>query len=324
MPRVSVVVPVRNRRDLLARMLDGLEAQTFRDFEVLVVDDGSTDGCGDEARSRLLRELDVRVLDSGGLGAVEARRIGVDGAGGEILAFTDSDCVPRPGWIEAGVKALDAGADVVKGATHPQRWPLAPFERSVASFDEGLYPTCNMFYRRGVYDRFGGFDGAAGESLGFRVDRRARGLGFGEDTLLAWRARRGGARVHYEEAAAVDHHVFAPDIADTFRRVAVLGAFPALLRELPELEPQLLRHGVFFGERSRAPLYLTLVCLVTARRRAATAALAWWATHRALELRQAQVGRWRKLALIPAEMALDVATAGALVTGSARARKLVL
>ena len=324
MPRVSVVVPVRNRRDLLARMLDGLEAQTFRDFEVVVVDDGSTDGCGDEARSRLDAGLEVRVLDSGARGAVEARRVGVNDARGEIVAFTDSDCVPRAGWLEAGVKALDAGADVVKGATHPERWPLAPFERSMASFDEGLYPTCNMFYRREVYDRFGGFGGAAGDALGFRMGKRARGLGFGEDTLLAWRARRGGVRVRYVEAAAVDHHVFPPDIVDTISRVAVIGAFPALLRQVPELEPQLLRHRVFFGQRSRAALYLAVACIVTRRRRAALAAVAWWAAQRAFELRPAPVGRLRKLALVPAEMALDAATAGALVTGSARAGKLVL
>lgn len=324
MPRVSVVVPVRNRRDLLSRMLDGLEGQTFRDFEVIVVDDGSTDCCGDEARSRLASGLEVRVLDSGGRGAVEARRIGVDDARGEIVAFTDSDCVPRPRWLEAGIKALDAGADVVKGATHPERWPLAPFERSMASFDEGLYPTCNMFYRRDVYERFGGFDGTAGDALGFRMGKRARGLGFGEDTLLAWRARRGGARVHYEEAAAVDHHVFPPDIVDTLSRVAVIGAFPALLRAVPELEPQLLRRRFFFGERSRLALYLTVAFTVLRLRRAAVAALGWWVARSALGLRRAPVGRLRKLALVPAEMALDAATAGALVTGSARAGKLVL
>lgn len=324
MPRLSIVVPVRNRKDLLGRMLDGIDTQTFRDFEVVVVDDGSTDGCGEEARSRAASGLEMVVLDSDGRGAVEARRIGVAAARGEILAFTDSDCVPRSGWLEAGVKALDAGADVVKGATHPERWPLLPFERSMASFDEGLYPTCNMFYRREVYDRFGGFDGAAGDALGFRIGRRARGLGFGEDTLLAWRARRGGARVLYEEAAAVDHHVFPPDIPDTLSRVAVIAAFPALLRQVPELKPQLLRHGYFFGERSRLPLYLAVVCTLLGRRRAAAAALALWVAQRALELRRVPVGRRRKLALVPAEMALDVATAGALVTGSVRARKLVL
>jgi glycosyltransferase involved in cell wall biosynthesis len=324
MARVSVVVPVRNRRDLLARMLDGLESQSFGDFEVVVVDDGSTDGCEDEAVARRANGLQVRVVHSHGRGAVAARRIGVEQAKSEVLAFTDSDCVPRPAWLEAGVKALDAGADVVKGATHPARWPLEPFERSMASFDEGLYPTCNMFYRRAVYDLFDGFDGRAGEQLGFRMGGRARGLGFGEDTLLAWRARRGGAQVRYEEAAAVDHHVFPPDIADSIGRVAVVGAFPALLRLVPELEPQLLRHRWLFGPRSRMPFYATVTAVILRQRGAVLAALAWWVVVRGQELRRAPVSRWRKAALLPAEMALDAATGAALLMGSARAGKLVL
>jgi glycosyltransferase involved in cell wall biosynthesis len=321
---VSVVVPVRDRRDLLAATLDGLQAQTFDDFEVVVVDDASTDGCAEEALSRRATGLRVRVVPSAGRGAVAARRTGVEHSEGDVLAFTDSDCVPRPGWLEAGVKALQAGADVVKGATHPARWPLAPFERSMASFDEGLYPTCNMFYRRSVYERFGGFDGRAGEQLGFRVGVRAKGLGFGEDTLLAWRARRGGAAVVYEEAAAVDHHVFPPDFADAVGRVAVLGAFPALLREVPELEPQLLRGGWSFGDRSRLPFYASLVACLLHRKGLAAAALMWWAVVRSRDLRSAPVGRWRKAALVPAEMAVDAATGVALGVGSVRARKLVL
>lgn len=321
---VSVIVPVRDRRDLLAAMLDGLRAQTFDDFEVVVVDDASTDGCAEEALSERHAGLDVRVVPSAGRGAVAARRTGVERSQGSILAFTDSDCVPRPGWLEAGVKALEAGADVVKGATHPARWPLAPFERSMASFDEGLYPTCNMFYRRDVYERFGGFDGRAGEQLGFRVGARARDLGFGEDTLLAWRARRGGAMVRYEEAAAVDHHVFPPDFADAIGRVAVLGAFPALLREVPELEPQLLRGGWSFGDRSRLPLYATVLAGALGRRRLALASLVWWAALRGRDLRTAPVSRWRKAVLVPAEMAVDAATGVALSVGSVRARKLVL
>jgi glycosyl transferase family 2 len=323
-PRVSVIVPVRNRRDLLARMLDGLETQTFADFEVVVVDDGSTDGCQDEALSRRANGLRVKVTGSDGAGAVAARRTGVECSEGELLAFTDSDCVPRPGWLEAGVNAVRAGAEVVKGATYPARWPLAPFERSVGSFDEGLYPTCNMFYLRDVYERFGGFDRSAGGQLGFRVGHRARGLGFGEDTLLAWRALRGGAKVVYEEAAAVDHHVFPPDLVESIGRVAVIGAFPALLQLVPELEPQLLLRGRFLAPRSRLPLYATVAAALLGLRRTALLSLAWWVTERGVELRTAPVGLRRKLAVLPAEMVMDAATGLALVVGSVRARKLVL
>src|SRR5579884_3101587 len=89
-PAVSVVVPVRNRRDLLRRCLDALAAQTFADHEVIVVDDGSTDGAGDEARRDACAGRPVRLLRTPSVGAVAARAAGVRAARGPVLAFTDS------------------------------------------------------------------------------------------------------------------------------------------------------------------------------------------------------------------------------------------
>ena len=323
-PRVSVVVPVRDRRELLGRMLDALARQTFTDFEVIVVDDGSTDGSAEEALVRAGDGSPVRVIRSGRKGAVAARGIGVESASGQILAFTDSDCVPEPDWLARAVKAIDDGADVVKGLTRPARWPLAPFERTMASYDDELYPTCNMIYTRNAYEAAGGFDEQAAARLGFRWGGRARGLGFGEDALLAWRARRSGARVEYEPRAVVEHAVFAPDIRESLSRTMVVAAFPALLREVPELCPQLLRRGFLFGPRSRAPFYLTVSLAALRRPRLAGASLLWWAACRARDLRGAPVGRKRKLVLLPAEMAMDAGTGLALVLGSIRARKPVL
>ncbi|HEX4868580.1 MAG TPA: glycosyltransferase family A protein, partial [Acidimicrobiales bacterium] len=156
-PTVSVVVPFRDRRPLLRDLLDGLAAQTWTDVEVLLVDDGSTDGAPYEAAGRTIGGRPVTVLRHEGRGAVSARQAGVAAARGRILAFTDSDCVPEPGWLAAGVAAIDAGADVVQGHTRPAR-RRAPLERSLWVEDEGLYPTCNVFYRRAAYEQAGGFD----------------------------------------------------------------------------------------------------------------------------------------------------------------------
>src|SRR5690606_2178999 len=161
-PRVSVVVPVRDRRAMLAELLHALAAQTYADAEVIVVDDGSTDGSAEEAERR-----GVRVVRGDGQGAVAARQAGVKAARGEILAFTDSDCVPEPGWLEAGVRAVDAGADVVQGHTRPAR-RRALLERSLWVDDDGLYETANVFYRRTAFDAAGGFDGSLGDRYGFR------------------------------------------------------------------------------------------------------------------------------------------------------------
>src|SRR3954452_21840778 len=178
-PRVSVVVPVRDRRDLLGELLDGLDGQTFRDFETIVVDDGSSDGSADEAEAKTEAGRPVRVIRRTGEGAVRARQVGVAEATGEILAFTDSDCVPEPGWLAAGVAALDTGVAVVQGHTRSAR-RRKPLERSLWVEDNGLYPTCNVFYRRTAFEQAGGFDGDLGSRYGFRPGSLPQGLGFGE------------------------------------------------------------------------------------------------------------------------------------------------
>ncbi|MBV9283480.1 MAG: glycosyltransferase family 2 protein [Acidimicrobiia bacterium] len=323
--RVSVVVPVRNRRALLRQLLDALAAQTYRDFEVVVVDDGSTDGAPEEVADDAAAGRNVRLVANAGSGAVEGRCTGVALSKAEYLAFTDSDCVPHPGWLAAGVAALDDGADVVNGATRPAR-TVALHERSLASGEEGLYPTCNVFYRRRAYDEAGGFDVEAAARLGFRPWARARGLGFGEDTILAWRVRRAG-RAAYVPEAVVEHAVFPIDVSDMVSRTVQMAAFPALVREVPELRDMpLFRHRYVLGNWSRAPLYAAAAAAGTRHRRAALASLGAWAF--------VQARRSRSVPVAPApatvaagfalRFALDTVAAGALFVGSVRSRTLVL
>src|SRR5207244_3894848 len=110
-----------------------------------------------------------------------------------------------------------------------------PLERSSASGHEGLYPTSNVFYRRSAFDAVGGFDTEAAQRLRFRLGARARGRGFGEDTLLGWAVRRKATAICAEEAL-VHHHVFPADLLDIIDRTLVNGAFPALVKEVPELK----------------------------------------------------------------------------------------
>lgn len=318
-----MVLPVKDRRDLLAAALDALDAQTYDDFEVVVVDDGSSDGSGALARSRTVRGRPVRVVDGRGEGAVAARLRGVAAAEGEVLAFTDSDCVPAPRWLELAVAAIDDGADLVNGRTVPARPPL-PLERSMGSGLEGLYPTCNVVYRRDTFDAAGRFDTGAARRWGFRPDRRSKGDGFGEDTLLAWRAIRGGARAEYVEDALVAHAVFPPDGRDMLSRTARVAAFPAMVKEIPELRRTLVRWGWQLGRRTRLPVYALVPAVVLRRPPLVALVLLWWAGLRLQELRRFPLPWRRRLQVLPVEMGLDVLTAGALVTGSARARSLLL
>lgn len=311
--RVSVVVPVRDRRPQLRQLLDALAAQTFRDFEVIVVDDHSTDDPGAEVGG-------ARVIPSDGEGAVAARRTGVRFAVGEILAFTDSDCVPTPDWIAAGVAAIDGGADVVQGVTRPRR-PMRPLERSVTSLGaDGLFATCNVFYRRDAFDAAGGFADAS--RLGFRSTTSARRLGFGEDTITAWRVARRG-RWAFAADAVVEHEVFPPDIGDAMARAWLVGAFPALIAEVPELRQHLLARRVFLGT-SRVGWYAAVALLAAGRRRAAAAAFGAWASRWLRVAWQHDGPPARRVAAVPALLALDAVTGVAVIAGSVRARTLVL
>jgi hypothetical protein len=314
-----VIVPVRDRRKLLVELLDGLAAQTYQDFEVIVVDDGSTDGSGEEAAART--DLDLRVIRLDGRGAVAARAAGVGQSGAEILAFTDSDCVPQPGWLAAGVEAVDAGADVVQGVTRPRR-PPRPLERTVyASREDGLYATCNVFYRRRAYDAAGGFDRRAAGRLGFRPNSRAQGLGFGEDTLLGWRVRRAG-RSAFVPAAIVEHEVFPPDVVDSMSRAWMAGAFPALVREVPELRSTLLSHRTLL-DPDRIGLYVGALGTILGQRTLGAVGLTWWLGRRALDARK-RPGASGALVTFLANLALDTTSATALVAGSLRSRTVVL
>jgi len=319
-PRVSVIVPTRNRRMLLRELLEGLAKQSFEDYEAIVVDDGSTDGSGAEVEAAAAAGRPVRLVRGAGDGAVDARLAGVAAARGEFVAFTDDDCVPHEHWLRAGVAALEAGADVVQGVTRPHG-KARPLDRTImVDRNDGLYNTCNVFYRRSAYDAAGGFQARAGSNLGFRPGWRAKNLGFGEDALLAWRVRRAG-RAAFAPDAVVEHHVFPPDLSDALRRAWMTGAFPALVNEIPELRETALTHRYFLGT-TRVPLYGAVLLAVVGRRRLAAACLALWITR---HIRRMGPVSLRRFAIgVPGELALDGTVAAALVTGSLRARRVVL
>lgn len=316
-----MIVPVRDRAELLETLLTGLAAQTYRDFEVIVVDDASTDDSPVVAEHAAARGEPVHLVrQARAVGAVGARVAGVSAARGEILAFTDSDCRPQPEWLAALVAAIDDGADVVQGLTRPAR-AAGPLERTVASHgDDGLYATCNVAYRRSAFDAVGGFDTRAEQVLGFRSDERAKGLGFGEDSLLGWRVRRNGTSV-FEPNAVVEHHVFPFEAAGAVSRAWQAGAFPALVREIPELRGTLLHRRVLLGRRRQEWLLLAFVLAVVRRPWLAALALSPWVWHHANRIDRADA-RWP--ARVAVLLGLEVVTETALVAGSVRARAVVL
>lgn len=120
-PRVSILLPVRNEQGVIEECLRSLLAQDYPDFEVLVLDDGSTDGTGSllAAQAETDRRLCVvpgRLLPEGWLGKHWACQQLAEAATGELLLFTDADTVHHPQALRVGVAALIAEqADLVSG-----------------------------------------------------------------------------------------------------------------------------------------------------------------------------------------------------------------
>ena len=99
MPAVSVIVPVYNVEKYLRRCIDSILAQTFTDFELILVDDGSPDNCGAICDEYAARDARVRVIHKENGGVSSARNAGLDAATGEYVAFVDGDDYCEPSFL---------------------------------------------------------------------------------------------------------------------------------------------------------------------------------------------------------------------------------
>jgi glycosyltransferase involved in cell wall biosynthesis len=309
----TVIIPARDAAEHVAAALAALREQvTDRTFEVLVVDDGSMD---DTATVAEAGGSNVRVLRGGGEGPAAARNLGAREAQGRVLAFTDADCVPTPAWLEAGLAAVDAGADLVQGRVlPPDGVERGPWDRLIwVEREYGLYETANLLVKRELFERLNGFESILQPSSGKEL---------GEDVWLGWRARRAGATTAFAPEALVHHAVFPRGPEGYIAERARLRFFPELARRVPELREHFFYRRYFLSARA-ARFDLAAVGLALARRRpaAAIAALPYALTV----LRGArQWGRRRAPVVVATDVAADAVGAAALVAGSVRSRSLLL
>lgn len=112
-PIVSFVVPVYNCAQNLPYCLDSIAAQTYRNFEAVLVDDGSTDGSGDVCRKYERADVRFRVVATANGGVSRARNIGIQHATGTYLAFVDADDEIAPCYLDRLLDAAGDGADIV-------------------------------------------------------------------------------------------------------------------------------------------------------------------------------------------------------------------
>jgi glycosyltransferase involved in cell wall biosynthesis len=158
-PRVSVVVPTHGRPALLVRCLAALATQTLArsDYEVIVVSDGpdARTGAVLDGSPCPLRHL-VLPRQSG---PAAARNAGWRAASSEIVAFTDDDTVPDPGWLAEGLAALEQDCDAVTGRiVMPLPRVPSDYERDAARLAEAEFVTANCFVKAAMLEAVGGFD----------------------------------------------------------------------------------------------------------------------------------------------------------------------
>ena len=316
--QVAVIVPSHAAEGTLGACLDGLRAQTFRPerFAVHVVDTGVDGSQGLVARRAPDWEGRLHYHRAEGRGPGRQRNLGVERSGAELLAFTDSDCVPDPAWLEAGVEALERGAAIVRGPTlTPDGAPPPPFSHAIMI--EGptpLYESCNIMYRGDVFRRAGGFS----------VDLfDATGSHMGEDTELAWRVLREGGTSVFEPRALVRHAVHPADFGHHLAYQWQSRFFPRLVSRVPELRRELLTARLFLGPRSlHAAAALTGVAL--GRRHPAGYALALpYLANLAVTAARAQSPR-AAAAETARRVVADAVREAGLIWGSARYRSPVL
>jgi GT2 family glycosyltransferase len=243
-PTVSVVVATHDRPRRLERLLAALRAQELAPdrFEVIVVDDGSAPDTAAVLRSEDSRspKLQLSVIRNGtAAGPATARNVGWRLARGSLIAFTDDDCVPAPGWLRAALEAQAGRPEtIVQGATEPDPAELAdesPVSHTIRQARLGpSYETCNMFYPRAVLQRLGGFDEAFGPGSA------------GEDTELAWRAVEAGCAALFVPQALVFHAVERVGVRGTLRRALRWTACVRVIAEHPQSRTMLER-GIFWN-----------------------------------------------------------------------------
>ena len=197
-PAVSVVVPVYNGARTIAACIEAIGGQDYQgEMDVVIVDNGSTDG----TREIIGRYGFARLAGSATPGPADARNAGIAATRHDVIAFTDSDCIPGPGWLSALVAALrpefaGVGGRLESAARGPVEDVVAEISFDQRQSIDSALPyviTANCMFHRHALAAVGGFD-------------EAFPIAGGEDTDLGWRMVQGGARFAYAEGALCLHN----------------------------------------------------------------------------------------------------------------------
>lgn len=156
-PLISVIIPIYNVEPYLARCVESILGQTYRNLEVILVDDGSTDGSSALCDGYGARDRRVCVFHQKNRGAAAARNTGLNAASGDLIAFVDSDDEIAPTMYERLAAALDhsggaAAICVFSGASLPPTGDWRKLWLSLLQGDLLMASLCNKLYRREAWE----------------------------------------------------------------------------------------------------------------------------------------------------------------------------
>jgi len=235
-PKVSVIVCSYNGAKTLDRCLESLKHVNYPDYEVILVDDGSKDNTQEIAKKHSW----VVNIHQENKGLSYARNVGGWAAKGEIIAYTDSDCMADPDWLYYLVGTLISGDYAGVGGPNisppAEDWiqacvaaaPGGPNHVLLTDVVAEHIPGCNMAFYKWAFEKVGGFDPEY---------RKA-----GDDVDFCWRLQQEGQVIAFSPAAIVWHY-----------RRFTLGAFRKQQQGYGEAESLLrFKHLVFFGPTGTA------------------------------------------------------------------------
>jgi glycosyltransferase involved in cell wall biosynthesis len=221
--QISIVVPTFNSAKVLGTCLESLTNQTVgqEKYEVIVVDDGSTDGTKD-----VVAKYPVTYIYQQNSGPAVARNNGVRQAEGEIILFTDADCEPQSNWIEEMVKPLrDPQVVGVKGIYKTRQKELIArlvqieyehkYERMKKFKNIDFIDTYSAAYRKDIFTKYGGFD-----------ERYPKASV--EDQEFSFRLSRDGYKMVFNPEAVV-YHKHSARLMDYLRKKYKIAFWKAFL-----------------------------------------------------------------------------------------------
>jgi len=206
--KISIIIPAFNAQKTLPGLLESISKQTYKNFELIIVDDASTDDTARIANSAHCKL--IRLQENHG--PAYCRNLGVRNASGDLIAFTDSDCRINPEWL-AIMNRHFRGNDFQALMGKLILLPSSVLGNSISALgfpaggsvgfdkiwrvDENGFTnslsTCNCAVKKDTFDRIGGFD----ESFPFPG---------GEDSLLAYRLNQSGHKIKYCNDVIAYHH----------------------------------------------------------------------------------------------------------------------